>query len=558
MTHGRDEEGHVTLVAHSTGHDTDWVGLFREYGLWKGAEHTIENPMLPLMQLYHATEDAVIGTYNNLKDPVRLGAVSYIAADVCQTFAGGGNNDAVKQSKGLVETVKDYLGKYKNPKNFTQSAGGFLFLVQSLLFFKYAKTGTELSVDDLNRAYKGAKKEGKDIRDVDGWTNNLSNDKHRIVPKIIRDYPIQSGAVIQNTGMLMLVAHAFLEKKYKAGLLQNVAELSEHDAKYANRYVNKGGFYVDIYRTMASFGAWALLMYPIKSHPHKSDNPVEAAFQSFEENPQHVSSAIVGSASLAGMISGYHFKGNGVQTLGETLYLPGDYLLSKANNKKYGASDEAGQDVISKAVERFIASSPMILGESARRDFSCEIAKQLLKQSAHYELERAKPEAKEALEVKLKAAEEKVLDELCKGTLLEDPRYETMVAATRNLIVRFPEVQRAAAMESLVKEVTTAMPSVHVTPEELQKDLALENIAPTATHSKPIMHAQELGAEIKALANAIPELNAGESASRIFDAVNGIITQPQHQAAKAQVAASSVQHEQTLRSAESMQISASS
>lgn len=517
----RDDEGHVIVDAHSTGHDTDWLGLFSEYGLIKGATHTIQNPLLPLDSLRSGGRDMVDKTKQLFSNPVRLGSISYIAADTAQTLTGLFNPDAAKEATSLLQKAKNKAIQLRNPKNWTQSLGGALFLTQSIMYLKYAKTGTELSVEDMNKAYTRAEKEGKDLKNVDGWTQDIGKDKKRITPKVFRDYPIQSGAVIQNTGMALLFAHMLLEWRYKKGLLKSPSGLSAKDLDLANKYVNKGGFMLDAYRTVASFTGWALLLYPVKNHEQKSDNIVERAFQSFEENPQHVSSAIATSTSLAGAVSGMR-KNNFAQMLGETLYLPGDLLLSQANNARFGKNDAANEEAIVEAVQQFITRSPMVLGPDARQEFACAIAEQLLKQSAAIALEKAKPEEREALETKIEDSRASVIHELCNGTSLEDARYNTFIESVRHLVVRFPAQQRAAVAAEIAEHLVQ-IPSVYVTTEEMHKDLAIDALPPSVNHAQAVMHIEELSPDIRALSNVIPSENAGDVAALLYDSLNGII-----------------------------------
>lgn len=535
----RDEHGHIVVDTHKTGHGTNWLDMFREYGMVKGATHTINNPMLPLNQLLDGLHLGAGSAIKNFSDPVRLGSLSYLTADTLLSFAGLGNKDAQQNATGFFGKLKEKAETLKNPKNWTQSLGGALFLVQSIIFMRYAKTGTELSVDEMNKAFTKAQKNGDDLNDVESWTRDIGKEKRYLAPKIIRDYPIQTGAAIQNTGMLLFLAHTFLEWKYKKGLLADGTKLSAEDFKFANRYVNKGGVLVDAYRGVASFIGWACLMYPVKKHEQKSDNPVERAFQDFEENPQKLSSMIATSTSLAGAASGTYFKGNMLQAAGELTYLPGDYLLSYANNSQYGKNDVANTGAIVEAVQKFITRSPMVLGHDARNNFACAIAEQLLNQAHHIELEKAKPEERDAIKGKFEENKALVVHELCNGNSLQDARYDRFIEASRQLIVRFPQAQRQAVTDELITHMTQ-IPSIYVTREEMQQDLALEKLPATTHHSQNIRDIGELSDSIRVLANVIPAANAGDVAATLYDALTNIIAK--RNGAQPKIHAASVEH----------------
>ena len=151
---------------------------------------------------------------------------------------------------------------------------------------------------------------------------------------MIRKYPIQLGAILNNLGMLSYLGHVFLEHRFQSALLRN-PNATKKEIEHAMQYVSKGVFY-DALGPLLSLVAWSFLLIPPKKHEAKEgEGIVEKTWGIIKENPQYATGLFT-LGSSGSRLAAAAIKKNTIQVIGESIYLLGDFALFFTNSSEYG------------------------------------------------------------------------------------------------------------------------------------------------------------------------------------------------------------------------------
>jgi hypothetical protein len=95
------------------------------------------------------------------------------------------------------------------------------------------------------------------------------------------------------------------------------------------------GFYIDILRSIVSITAWSFLLLPPKKHEEKEhEGVIEKAWGKLREDPQIGAGVGTLMSSSLGMWGAAERK-NAIQSIGEKIYLGGDFMLFFTKGSEY-------------------------------------------------------------------------------------------------------------------------------------------------------------------------------------------------------------------------------
>ena len=503
-----DAHGQHVLTIHHFGEGSRTGDVLRELGLAKGALHTITHPALPLGDMLNAGKNAGHLIKDTLSDPARANGLVYITAEIFLTLAGLGNKDPGKAKASFFERMKQ-------PRNFLQSLAGAFFLSQSLVFFAFARNNEDQAMDAI-------KKKAEHASDPNAHqSSQLAFNPEQDAPKkdigsnltrIVQKYPIQIGAFFNDLGMVAYIGHAYFNRKHHLK--------TPHLPESAN-YIKKG-FGRDIGGAITSLVAWTLLLIPSKKKDPKTEpkheesgNPISGLINHFKENPEHGTGLLTVASSTQRLLGGIS-KGNRLQVIGESIYLPGDFFLLFTKNSEYGGDNKQNTEVLAKKVAEHFNAMPNLLGPEAQQQLASSAAT-FLRDKAIYEKSQHhnnKGQTVQELDTQAK--------ELAHATLRilrasQNERFEHFAEVAAKIVHKFPEAQRPQITAAL-SQTLSHFNWVSAKPEEIQT-LIQHSLTHTPTQSayQPMKNINELGHEVSELLEVIPNINTGQSASAIYD-----------------------------------------
>lgn len=500
----READGHVTLHLHHLGDSPDVIGLMRDYGLAEGAAHVIERPLSSAKTLLDGVGAALHHGREFLKDPARANGLIFLTAEGFLILAAGGNPH----------------GKWYQPKNLLQGVAGSLFASQSAAYLFWAQKGDDRIAADYRKQWRQngpvvgedeqngfealANKTPLNERPVNGWVGKAR--------RVLEDHPIETGALLNNAGMLAYLAHAVLERRYKQGLLRH----NPFDEQ-ARAYLNKG-FYWDVGGSALSILGWSALLVKPKAYEEKSDEPVTHLWQSFRENPQSLT-AFTSLLSSSSRLTGALHKRNTVQAIGEGLYIPGDILLFFIKNHDYGASRHGDYEPLLDKIAAIIEAMPVIADAPQRESLYRNTARYLAQQ--HAALAHGDGLSEAAMDDEARALEAG-LKQRCDAMLAG--RFDATIGAARRLLGVFPRAQQDEAAEALAASLPS-LAGLYGDTQRMRNWLCADKPQPAASDDPPGIEA--LAHHIGQLVFTIPGPSAGDNALRLYEALSPLMrTQP--------------------------------
>ncbi len=503
-----DAHGQHVLTIHHFGEGSKTSDVFRELGLAKGTLHTITHPALPLGDMLNAGKSAGHLIKDTLSDPARANGLVYITAEIFLTLAGLGNKDTGKAKASFFERMKQ-------PRNFLQSLAGAFFLSQSLIFFAFARNNEDQAMDAIKK--KTQHPSDPNTHDTsqlafnpehDAPKNNIGSNLTRIVQK----YPIQIGALFNDLGMVAYIGHAYFNRKHHLK--------TPHLPESAN-YIKKG-FGRDIGGAITSLVAWTLLLIPSKKKDPKtepkheeSSNPISGLINHFKENPEHGTGLLTVASSTQRLLGGIS-KGNRLQVIGESIYLPGDFFLLFTKNSEYGGDNKQNTEVLAKKLAEHFNAMPNLMGPEAQQQLASSAATFLRDNAIYEKSQHHKNKGQTVQELDAQAKE------LAHATLrilraTQNERFEHFAEVVAKLVHKFPETQRTQITAAL-SQTLSQLEWVHAKPAEIQA-LVQHSLThtPVASAYRPMKNINDISHEVNELSEVIPGINAGQSGSVIYD-----------------------------------------
>lgn len=504
-TLGRDDNGIPILKVKHFGSDTSLASSIKELGFAKGMTHKLANIGEPLGNAMQKTAD--MAKYI-ASDKARLIGGLYMVGDLILIFAGLGNKkDANTAGHGFANVLKD-------PANLLQSTAGVLATIQSLIYMGYAKEGSEAVYSDLMKQVTAAREQGRDPLDTGAWQTKTQGGPKGLfgLPhKVLKDYPIQLGALTQVAGQVALMASGGIRLK------RTTSDMGP-DAASMRR-----GAIQDMLTATTSVMGWSLLTKTKSEKIAKEDklpwsNP-KRVWQEMSEKPNQFASGFLSAATLSGIAAG-RAKGNNIQTMGNLTYLLGDGILFMTNSEHYGAAGMGNTAVLAEAAERFIKESPAIFGEKEQAQFVQQLADHLAERSLHDEAKKQKRNV--AVDEKaVRALSERIASGLNAKLPRVNDRANEAAARIANVVKTFHPSVGDRITDALCDSIV-ALPGVAIGKEELKSHVVRHTEYAKDTPPQQVKM-DDVAKPIADLLFSIPGAATPEAASKIYDAVNAHI-----------------------------------
>jgi hypothetical protein len=308
------------------------------------------------------------------------------------------------------------------------------------------------------------------------------------------------------------IGHAYFNRKHHLK--------TPHLPDSAN-YIKKG-FGRDIGGAITSLVAWTLLLIPSKKKDPKTEpkheesgNPISGLINHFKENPEHGTGLLTVASSTQRLLGGIS-KGNRLQVIGESIYLPGDFFLLFTKNSEYGGDNKQNTEVLAKKLAEHFNAMPNLMGPEAQQQLASSAAT-FLRDKAIYEKSQHhnnKGQTVQELDTQAK--------ELAHATLrilraTQNERFEHFAEIVAKLVHKFPETQRPHVTAAL-SQTLSQLEWVHAKPAEIQA-LVQHSLTHTSAPSayQPMKNINDISHEVNELSEVIPGINAGQSGSVVYD-----------------------------------------
>lgn len=485
----RDADGYLIYDLHHAGTQPNLLRFFKKHGLTAGVGYSISHPLGAAKELFRGIGDGLEAAKGYVGDPARANGLIFLTAEAFLIMAAGGNKH----------------GKWTDPKNFLQGTAGTLFASQSAAYLFWAKRGDERIASDLAHQLSPTDTAFQPLnwdklahkRDLSEREPSSALGKTR---KYLEDHPIQTGALLNNAGMLAYISHAVLERRHQQQILQH--DPTNH---HAQKYISKG-FRWGVGGSLVSILGWSALLLEPKEYDGKSSGLGEL-WGKWRENPQMLTAGTSLASSSLRLVEAIHKK-NKPQMIGESIYIPGDILLFFVKNHEYGNSRNGDYSGLITRVAQFMCDLPVVLDEANQQA--------LLEQTAHYLARQS-----HALDDKLQNTIEEDAQTLLEGLKERcsahwSQRFEAVCQVAAELVALYPPEQRAE-MQARLSQTLSTLPAIHASQsaiaENMQRSLAMA--APPA--SPPSEEA--LARACHAVLAALPVSVHAEYALALHDAV---------------------------------------
>ncbi|MBX9725801.1 MAG: hypothetical protein K2X09_00925 [Rickettsiales bacterium] len=496
-----DASGNNILELHHLGEGGSPTQLLRELGFIKGSGHLITHPSITLGSLADGTHSIAKKSWNVVRDPARANGLIYLGAE------------------GFL------IGSGK--KNILQKVAYSFFLAQSFVYLAFAQNNNDASFEQYRKKLDATLKNGGTAESVafEAQSDKESKGLLRTIGNYVRRYPIQIGAALNDIGMGVYALRSVYKKREYADIIAKKipadAKLLEEAIAYN---VGKGGFKLsgfrqDILAAAVSMAAWAFLLITPKHHSDDEidqveGKPLQTAWQKFRENPQ-IGAGLLTLVSSSLRLSTSLKTNDRKQTIGESLYIGGDFALLFTKNDNYGSKNSKDVEVLAKRIAEHLADQPFVYGPTSQEKVVESMAT-FLRAKTLQEI-KDNPQATKFTVEELNERREVLVREVkLRIRNHQDERMERVADMANRISQWAPEAERDALIGN-VSEALSQLPWVHVTPDEMRKAMMdSRERRPEITAPK---NAKELREAITDLTTIVPRIDKGATVAALYDAL---------------------------------------
>jgi hypothetical protein len=527
VTSERNAEGDLALELHHLGSGTRLSDIVAEAGVFGAIGHMLRHPLIPLSRAVKRTQRTIDKADDIVKDPAQTNGFVFTVAEACLTLAGLGNESGAREG---------FLQKMRQPRNFLQSLGGALYLGQSLTYLTLAKSNDQRSFEQVRDKVVQLSQKDKSVLDVhyDPATDQPKTGFVQRLGDFFRTYPIQIGVIANNLGGLAYMGHAVYTRRYYREHLY---------LDGAAHYITKG-FRRDIGGALTSIFAWTLLLLPshrkekdAPEHAHADASLAQRAVQYMKDNPE-TGTGLLTIASSTQRLMGSIAKGNKIQAVGESIYLPGDFLLLFTKNSEYGDHTQHNREALAAKIANFVDRMPVVMGSHAQKEFVTNITRYLRDKTLA--AQAASPGATPISEAELDQRAEQLAKTIQKNLREKknDP-LDNLAEATAALVLKFPHHLRAQVTRQLTTTLAQ-MPWVYATSQELHHAIT-EVPEPVGRHVSRLPQMRELSHDIRQITETVRGIDRAAAASALYEALRTHLTPPS--TPTPQIISASMQHQ---------------
>ncbi|MCE3006313.1 MAG: hypothetical protein LW853_05710 [Rickettsiales bacterium] len=512
------DKGETILKIHHLGVDSKLRDIARETSLSGTLTQIARHPLIPLRNTLQSAQNAIDKLDDVVKDPAQANGLIFTVAEAFLTLAGLGNKSGQKES---------FWTKIKQPRNYLQSLAGGLYLGQSITYLTLAKSNDQRSFEQLKDKVTRTSNQEHSLLEL-RYQPESDQSKPSPLRKIgdyFRKYPIQIGAVLNDIGMVAYMGHAFFTRRY---YLQN-----PHLDGAAN-YV-KRGFWRDIGGGITSIVAWSLLLLPSRKK-EEQDSEQAATEKSvgtklvdyFKDNPE-TGTGILTMASSGQRLMGSLAKKNYIQAIGESIYLPGDFLLLFTKNSEYSDHTQHNREKLAAKIANFVDRLPVVMGPRAQHQFILNITHYLRDKTLADQAGKSGEEVIPVEELDMRTTQ---LAKTIEKNLREKKNNDLdhLAESTAALLFKFPAPLRSQ-LQSQLTQVLSQMSWIHATPEELHH--AIDEVpAPVQSQAIRLPAMRELSQNVGKIATTVRNIDKAATVSALYEVLRHHITpsfQPQPQ-----------------------------
>jgi hypothetical protein len=518
-----NDKGETILKIHHLGVGSKLRDIARETSLTGTLAQMARHPLIPVKNTIQSAQNAIDKLDDVVKDPAQANGLIFTVAEGFLTFAGLGNKSGQKEN---------FWTKIKQPRNYLQSLAGGLFLGQSLTYLTLAKSNDQRSFDQLkHKVAQVSDQEDASLLDLH-YTPNTDQPKHGAFDKVgdyLKKYPIQIGAAMNDLGMAAYIGHAIFTRRYYR---QN---LHLPDAvKYAGTgsFWSGKGFWRDIGGAMTSIVAWSLMLLPsrkkdVAAQTSDIEKPLGTKIVDyFKDNPE-TGTGILTVASSGQRLLGSIAKGNIPQIIGESIYMPGDFLLLFTKNSEYSDHTQHNREVLAGKIASFVDRLPVVMGPAAQHEFVTSITRYLRDKTLAEQAGKTGEGIIAPEELNIRATQ---LAKTIEKNLREKKNNDMdhLAESTASLLFKFPAALRPG-LESQLTQTLSQMAWVHATPEELRH--AIDEVpAPIHRHVTPMPTMRQLSKDVGKIATTVRNIDSAAVVSALYEILRHHITpssQPQ-------------------------------
>ncbi|MFN8972918.1 MAG: hypothetical protein ACK5VZ_07595 [Alphaproteobacteria bacterium] len=512
------DKGETILKIHHLGVDSKLRDIARETSLSGTLTQMARHPLIPLRNTLQSAQNAIDKLDDVVKDPAQANGLIFTVAEAFLTLAGLGNKSGQKES---------FWTKIKQPRNYLQSLAGGLYLGQSITYLTLAKSNDQRSFEQLKDKVTRTSNQEHSLLEL-RYQPESDQSKPSPLRKIgdyFRKYPIQIGAVLNDIGMVAYMGHAIFTRRYYR---QNP------HLEGATNYIKKG-FWRDIGGGITSIVAWSLLLLPSRKK-EEQDSEQAATEKSvgtklvdyFKDNPE-TGTGILTMASSGQRLMGSLAKKNYIQAIGESIYLPGDFLLLFTKNSEYSDHTQHNREKLAAKIANFVDRLPVVMGPRAQHQFILNITHYLRDKTLADQAGKSGEEVIPVEELDMRTTQ---LAKTIEKNLREKKNNDLdhLAESTAALLFKFPAPLRSQ-LQSQLTQVLSQMSWIHATPEELHH--AIDEVpAPVQSQAIRLPAMRELSQNVGKIATTVRNIDSAAAASAIYEVLRHHITpsfQPQPQ-----------------------------
>ena len=511
-----NDKGETILKIHHLGEGSTLRDIARETSLSGTLTQMARHPLIPLKNTLRNAQNSIDKLDDVVKDPAQANGLIFTVAEGFLTLAGLGNKSGQKEN---------FWAKIRQPRNYLQSLAGGLYLGQSLTYLTLAKSNDQRSFEQLKD--KVTRTSGKEHSLLDlHYQPEIDQSKAGPLTKIgdyFKKYPIQVGAVLNDIGMAAYMGHAIFTRRYYR---QNP------QLEGAANYIKKG-FWRDIGGGITSIVAWSLLLLPSHKKSEQSEEPpaTEKSLGTklvnyFKDNPE-TGTGFLTMASSGQRLMGSLAKKNYIQAIGESIYLPGDFLLLFTKNSEYSDHTQHNREKLAAKIANFVDRLPVVMGPSAQHQFVTSITFYLRDKTLADQAGKSGKEIIPAEELELRATQ---LAKTIEKNLREKKNNDLdhLAESTAALLFKFPATTRPQ-LQAQLSQALSQLPWVHATSQELHR--AIDEVpTPIHRHVTPMPTMRQLSKDVGKIATTVRNIDSAAAVSALYEILHHHITpssQPQ-------------------------------